>query len=98
MQISLSNWSMVESFRVNAQSLVTEDRREREFSEKILKPTILSEAALHNVCKTRVLHHLLYLSHENQEGKHSGVSQTSSAAVKTMHKYEEDSFATLVFE
>lgn len=73
MQISFSNWSMVESFRVNAQGLVAEDRREREFSEKMSKPTILSEAALHSVCKTRVLHHLLHLSHANQDGKHNKV-------------------------
>lgn len=37
MQTSLSNWSMVECFRVNAQGLVTENRREREFSRKKVK-------------------------------------------------------------
>lgn len=52
---------------------MTEDRREREFSEKMFKTTLLSEAALYKVCHTSVLHHLHHFSHTNREGEHNEV-------------------------
>lgn len=78
---------------------VTEVRRERELSEKMLKTTILSEAALqHLQDKGSSSSSSSQLCKLRGKAQWSGVFQTSYAAVKKMHEYEEGDSFTLVFE